>query len=83
MNKIGSALLAATISLLIFSCNKTTCESTPTVDNYIDSSLISDSVFCFEVYDPVGDCDGITYSNSCYATSFGGVTSYIADECCV
>ena len=50
MNKIGSTLLAATISLLIFSCNKTTFESTPTVDNCIDSSSISDSVFCFEVY---------------------------------
>jgi hypothetical protein len=69
---------------MIFSCNKTSCESIPIVNNgnCIDSSLINDSVACFEVYDPVCGCDGITYSNSCYATSFEGVTSYVAGECC-
>jgi hypothetical protein len=44
-------------------------------------SLINDSVGCFTVYDPVCGCDDVTYGNSCYATSFGGVTSYVAGEC--
>jgi len=67
---------------MIFSCNKTTCESTPIIGNCcVDSSLISDSAFCFSVYDPVCGCDGVTYGNSCVANFSGGVTSYVAGEC--
>ena len=84
MNKIESVIIAATILILMFSCNKTTCESTPIVNNgnCIDSTLINDSTACIQIYEPVCGCDGITYSNSCYATSFGGVTSYVSGECC-
>jgi hypothetical protein len=51
---------------MMFWCNKTTCESSPIINNgnCVDSSLINDTVACFQVYDPVCSCDGITYFNS-------------------
>lgn len=49
--------------------------------NCIDSSLINPDAACFEIYMPVCGCDGITYSNSCYATIMGGVTSYTDGPC--
>ena len=83
MNKIESVIIAATILIMMFSYKKTTCESNPLIfnGNCIDYLLI-DYVACNEVYNPVCGCDGITYSNSCYATSFGGLTSYVSGECC-
>ena len=47
----------------------------------IDSTLINDSILCTEEYDPVCGCNGVTYSNSCYADR-SGVTLYISGECC-
>lgn len=83
MNKIVTVLIATTISLLILSCNKTYCESIPKVDNdnCIDSTLINDLTFCIEIYEPVCGCDGVTYSNSCYADR-SGVTLHVSGECC-
>ena len=83
MNKIGSTLLAAIMSILMFSCEKTMCESINVVHSgtCIDSNLIGNADECIEIIDPVCGCDGITYDNYCVADS-SGITSYVAGECC-
>ena len=85
MNLLKIISLFITIFLLIFSCNKhNNCTSIPLKGNgiCIDYSLIDDSSFCIEVYDPVCGCNGVTYSNSCHAINFGGVTSFVSGVCC-
>jgi hypothetical protein len=37
----------------------------------IDSTAINPDCFCFDVYDPVVGCNGINYSNECYAACDG------------
>jgi hypothetical protein len=46
----------------------------------IDSSQICLSCHCITVYNPVCGCDGITYTNSCFA-SIAGVTSWSQGAC--
>ena len=64
--------------LIILSCNK---DSENNDEKCIDESLIDFTSACIEIYDPVCGCNGITYPNSCYATTFNGVKSFTKGAC--
>jgi len=47
----------------------------------INPALIDSSAVCITLYDPVCGCDSNTYSNSCVAQNYGGVTSWTNGPC--
>ena len=81
--KLSLAILA--IFTLLMGCSKdeNNCVSTPIASsgNCIDSTLIDPNMMCTDQWEPVCGCNGVTYSNSCYATN-AGVTTYVDGECC-
>ena len=46
----------------------------------IDASKVSQDSVCTEAYQPVCGCDGLTYSNDCYAEK-AGITDWVEGEC--
>lgn len=64
----------------IFFLTLSTGFSQLTVNNCIDYSQICHNCSCLMVYQPVCGCNGVTYSNACFA-SISGVTSWTNDAC--
>ena len=64
--------------IILISCSK---DKEKIDELCIDKSLIDIYSACIEIYQPVCGCDGITYPNSCYATTFNGIVSYTEGEC--
>ena len=75
MNLIHRIFLASIF--LLFSCSSEDSDE----NACIDESKIDEFAVCIEIYEPVCGCDGVTYPNLCYASSIGGVTSFIDGAC--
>lgn len=60
----------ATIMLSMTGCSNQGCEPGPVVEDCL----------CYQVYDPVCGCDGVTYGNDCVATC-AGITRFKHGAC--
>ena len=63
-------------------CTSTFCDTISLGNgNCIDTSLIDSTMICPLGLVPVCGCDSVTYDNACYATYYGGVTSWSQGAC--
>lgn len=63
------------------SSSGTTISESTAPKQCIDPSLINQSAICPSVYIPVCGCNGATYSNSCVAENYYGVTVWTEGAC--
>jgi hypothetical protein len=64
-----------------YECNSACIQDTVIFLSCVDSSLLDSLICCSTVYDPVCGCDSVTYTNSCVATFYYGVSSYYPGVC--
>lgn len=79
LKKVKQRLLV--VSMFVFSIQFFFPSSGVYAQNCVDSSLIDPGMACMDLYDPVCGCNNVTYSNSCYAVIFGGVTEFTMGAC--
>jgi len=75
--RANSVIQTCTTSVLVTDPNNICAAATPC----INPALIDSNVLCPTVYAPVCGCDGQTYSNSCIAENWAGVTSWTNGAC--
>jgi hypothetical protein len=59
------------------------CESSciAVFDDCVVPEIIDSTSACYEIFEPVCGCDGVTYNNDCYARTYGGVLYWTEGSC--